>query len=123
MSKEFNSPRVVPGWNLEEIDRGSFNNDNFGKCREGNSWFGFKSSYGSFSISTTLSGCGKAKIDFGSCTFYEPLVGLNGKVIGRADADQLYKIIIFDFQDGDNLELAGQGKIRFNSFTVLSCCF
>ena len=131
MRKEFNSPRVVPGWNLENVDRGSFNNDNCGKCREGNSWFGYKSSGDRVaSISTTLSGCGEGKIDFGECSggcgtfqLYPTIVGLNGKEIGRADPGQLSKILIFEFQDGDILELGSSGTIRFNSFTVLSCCF
>ena len=125
MPKEFNSPRVVPGWNLEKVNRGSFNNDIRGKCREGNSWFGYKSS-GVALISTTLSGCGEGKIDFGECGTYQiypTLVGLNGKEIGRADPGQLNKILIFEFQDGDLLELQSSGTIRFNSFTILSCCF
>ena len=69
-----------------------------------------------------------AKLDFGECwghsASYIP-VHLNGVEIGRAASNQLSKTINVDFKNGDNLELKdlnGYGWIRFNSFTVISCC-
>ena len=116
----------VPGWNLDNVDRGSVANDNWGSCREGNSWYGYND-VGKGSINTTLRGCGVAKLDFGQCLYSgdSTQVNLNGKEIGRAN-DQLSKTIEFNFKDGDILELKqsnfGFSFIRFNSFTVISCC-
>ena len=123
----------VPGWNLDNVDSGSFINENYGSCGDGNSWFGYLSVGGIGSINTTLRGCGVAKLDFGECSKYGGpsafiLVNLNGKEIGRATRGQLSKTIEFNFKDGDILELK-EGKdysvssfIRFNNFTVISCC-
>jgi len=125
----------VPGWNLDNVDRGSVANHNWGSCRDDNSWFG---RYGTLwlvvsgvgSINTTLRGCGVAKLDFGECFGYFDVddstqVNLNGKEIGRATSGQLSKTIEFNFKDGDILELkqgSGGSTIRFNGFTVISCC-
>ena len=118
----------VPGWNLDNVNRGSVIKETHENCRDGNCWYGFLSGYRIGSISTTLRGCGVAKLDFGECAGYytddSTKVYLNGKEIGRA-GDQLSKTIEFNFKDGDILELKegdDHGIIRFNSFTVISCC-
>ena len=119
----------VPGWNLDNVNKGSVINENLGSCREGNSWYGWFCCDGRGSINTTLRGCGVAKLDFGECAgnlareFTQ--VNLNGKEIGRATRRQTSKTIDFNFKDGDIFELK-EGHyysfIRFNSFTVISCC-
>ena len=117
----------VPGWNLDNVDAGSVKNENWGSCRDDNSWYG-SNKYGIGSINTKLRGCGVAKLDFGECSDWRGTftqVDLNGKEIDRATIGQLSKTIEFNFKDGDILELK-EGNIfsaiRFNSFTVISCC-
>ena len=119
----------VPGWNLDNVDRGSVINKKYGSCHDGNSWWGYLNGYGRGSINTTLRGCGVAKLDFGECAgnlareFTQ--VNLNGKEIGRATGLQRSKTIEFNFKDGDILELkegSDYSAIRFNSFTAISCC-
>ena len=118
----------VPGWNLDNVDSGSVINENWGSCRDDNSWYGFLTGGRRGSINTTLRGCGVAKLDFGECGPYSgssTQVHLNGKEISRATGDQLSKTIEFNFKDGEILELKEGdccNAIRFNSFTVISCC-
>ena len=119
----------VPGWNLDNINGGTVTNLNYGRCRDGNSWYGWLSGIGEGSINTTLRGCGVAKLDFGECSYGDSgsstQVNLNGKEIGRASGIQPSKIVEFNFKDGDILELKegfSGDFIRFNSFTVISCC-
>ena len=89
-----------------------------------NSWYGYFLG-GVGSLSTTLNGCGVAKLDFGQCCgckLTSTIVNLNGIEIGRTT--QLTQTIQINFSDGDILELKHEvnGYIRFNSFTILSCC-
>ena len=120
----------VPGWNLINVEGGSVVNASYWRCHDGNSWYGFRYDGGICSIDTTLRRCGVAKLDFGECSKYGGpsafiLVNLNGKEIGRATRGQLSKTIEFNFKDGDILELKESrinSYIRFNSFTVISCC-
>lgn len=120
----------VPGWNLDNVDRGSVVDEYYYNCRDGNSWYGFLNIGGKGSINTTLRGCGVAKLDFGQCSIYgdpgdSTHVNLNGNEIGRAINLQPSKTIEFNFKDGDILELkegSDFSAIRFNSFTIISCC-
>ena len=130
--------KYVPGWNLGNIDHGSINIDQsfyLKKCHFGNSWFGYNSAGIPSSISTRLSGCGVGKLDFGEfgecwggSANSSVIVYLNGIEIGRAMFFQKSKTIVFNFKEGDILELKERtsgglsGFIRFNSFTVISCC-
>ena len=66
-------------------------------------------------------------LDFGECSGYyrsSTQVNLNGVEIGMATRGQLSKTINVEFKNGDILELKEleYGVIRFNSFTVVSCC-
>ena len=115
----------VPGWNLINVEGGSVVNASYWRCHDGNSWYGFRYDGGICSIDTTLRRCGVAKLDFGQCCLFDcsTQVNLNGKEIGRAT--QPSESIEFNFKDGDILELKegrGNSAIRFNSFTVISCC-
>ena len=66
-------------------------------------------------------------LDFGECSKYyhsSTQVNLNGVEIGMAFAGYS-KTIEINFQDGDILELKegpSQGRIKFNGFTISSCC-
>ena len=87
------------------------------------------------SISTRLSGCGVGKLDFGEfgecwggSASSSVIVYLNGIEIGRAMSLQDSKTIVFNFKEGAIMELKegtsghDSSLIRFNSFTVISCC-
>ena len=120
----------VDGWTID-VNYGSVSGLWYGKCRDDKSWYGYISGLSEGSIKTTLHGCGKAELDFGECTKYSPnsrytytQITLNGNEIGRANARELSKKIQFDFKEGDVLELHDRGyaMIRFNNFTILSCC-
>ena len=115
----------VNGWTLS-IDFDLIKDGRYGMCGDYNSWY---SNYGLWlkTLETTLNGCGKARLDFGNChRLFESLVQafLNGKEIGTATTNELSKKIEFDFYDGDTLKLveSNNGHIRFNNFTVVSCC-
>ena len=119
----------MDGWTID-VDSGSVLGQRHGKCRDDNSWYGYNY-YNKGSIKTTLHGCGKAEIDFGDCwgrlsNWRDPYtqVNLNGNEIGRAYGGDLSKKIQFDFKEGDILELLERDRamIRFNNFTILSCC-
>ena len=116
----------MDGWTIG-VSLGSFTNDT-GYCSkvDGNdSWYGY-SEYYAGSIKTTLRGCGKARLDFGSChDRYQGRTNiyLNEKVISKASAGQLSKKIEFDFNEGDILKIEEfNSTLMFNNFTILSCC-
>ena len=119
------------GWNLDNISDGSIKRRSYGNCEDNGSWYGYKSGIDPIgSIKTKLSGCGVGILDFGECSRgsggdYFIQVNLNGNEIGRATSGQLSKTINIDFKDGDILELkegTGYDYIRFNNFSVISCC-
>ena len=67
--------------------------------------------------------CGKARLTFGNCNLQDYVVAkLNGKEIGRANPYQS-KTIIFDFKDGDILELTDTGIsiIVLDELNIISC--
>ena len=118
----------VEGWTLN-VEFGSVRDDQFRKCRNDNSWYGYGhlTSESNGSIKTTLNGYGKARLDFGNCYYGGVRALLNENEIGKATPNELSKKIEFDFNDGDTLELKKNpythGIIRFNNFTVLNCFF
>ena len=117
----------VDGWTID-VSLGSFTNDT-GYCSKADlddSWYGYSDNNAGF-IKTTLHGCGKARLDFGSCIgdYYwgRTDIYLNEKLISRATAGQLSKEIEFDFNEGDILKIEETySTIKFNNFTILSCC-
>ena len=116
----------VNGWTID-VSRGSFTNSTgCPKAEEDDSWYGFDV-YNKGSIETTLHGCGRARLDFGSCSdgysFGETNIYLNEKIISKATAGELSKEIEFDFNEGDILKLEEwSSTLKFNNFTILSCC-
>ena len=78
--------------------------------------------------------CGKARLTFGNCNVQDYVFAkLNGKEIGRADpyccngakktSPYQSKTIIFDFKDGDILELIDTGVsiIVLDELNIISC--
>ena len=76
-------------------------------------------------MTTRLSGCGHAILDFGNCwdrRTYKVEVFLNGNRISRANGSTPSKIVEFDFIDGDILKLKEDGAIiKFNKLTITNC--
>ena len=86
-------------------------------------------------IKTTLRMCGKARLTFGNCNVQDyVLAKLNGKEIGRANpyccngakaptSPYQSKTIVFDFKDGDILELIDTGVsiIVLDALNIISC--
>ena len=92
------------------------------KCGNGTKWFGYR---GRREINTILKGCGKGKLDFGNCGYYNKVnVYLNGQEVGSATGYKPNNIAEFNFNDGDLIEIvanADNAVIQFNSFSVSSC--
>ena len=96
----------------------------FNKCGNGKKWFGFSYKNNVGTINTTLSGCGKATLNFGNCghggsvVFYK-----NSKILGIANTFE-NKNIAFEFFDGDLIEIQDHdsGSIMlFNNFLQDPC--
>ena len=135
---------MVDGWTLDVTHGTAFPatlpstlTDFFlGNCNDNNFWFGLKPGSGNLaSIKTTLTGCGKARLDYGNChnlfgvqpANYDFVhVTLNGNEISKAanNGNEVSKTVDFDFTDGNILELNEDGlsAIRVNSFTIINCC-
>ena len=67
--------------------------------------------------------CGKARLTFGNCNLQDNVVAkLNGIEIGRANSYQT-KTMIFDFKDGDIIELTENGVaiIVLDELNIISC--
>ena len=136
------SSTMVDGWTIDVTVGTAFppvgnppNGDfNLLDCVGNDFWFGLTpTGSNAGSITTTLNGCGRARLDYGNCQnlFSNPgsdsvHVTLNGNEISSAanNGNELSKTIEFDFTDGNILELNedGASAIRFNSLTILSCC-
>ena len=141
------SSTTVDGWTLDVTEGTAFppipynlgapyGEFNLLKCNGNDFWFGLKSGSGNLaSIKTTLKGCGKARLDYGNCydcfscvspNYDYVHVKLNGIEISKAanNNQELSKTVVFDFTDGDILELYEDGlsAIKFNGFSVISCC-
>ena len=95
------------------------------QCGNGKVWYGFGSGGQEGSMTTRLSGCGHAILDFGNCwdrRTYKVEVYLNEKRISRANGSTPSKIVGFDFTDGDILKLKEDGAIiKFNKLTIINC--
>ena len=96
--------------------RVSFDND----CKN---WYGFLHPE-SGSIATTLSGYGRARLDFGNCYKTGTVKAvLDGKEIGSADASIPHKVVEFDFNPGSVLTMSEYdvAVIQFNNLEIISC--
>ena len=76
-------------------------------------------------ISTTLHGCGHAKLNVGKCWNHKPLqVTLDGTLIGEVPTETNSKIFKFAFKEGSVLQLitsSGGAILKFNHFEVTNC--
>ena len=76
------------------------------------------------SIITTLSGSGRARLDFGNCnTIGTVKAFLDGQEIGSADALTKHKVVKFNFNHGSVLKISeyDYAIIQFNNFEIIDC--
>ena len=76
------------------------------------------------SIVTTLSGSGRARLDFGNCHSGGTVKAfLDGQEIGSADALIPHKVVEFNFNPGSVLRMSEYDKavIQFNSLQMIDC--
>ena len=127
--KSSRSKNAPSGWTFTGFTHGVWTHSNAARCsRAKNNWYGWCGGNCSGSIKTKLSKCGKARLDFGNCSSYDPdrsqyvLAKLNGGEIGRAGPDSS-KSVEFHFKDGDTLELTDidWSVIEFDDFNIISC--
>ena len=96
----------------------------FKSCGNGTKWFGFSYKNNVGTINTTLSGCGKATLNFGNCGYAGRVVFYkNGKELGMANAFE-NKTIAFEFFDGDLIEIQDHDRgstMLLNNFVQDHC--
>ena len=76
------------------------------------------------SIVTTLSGSGRAKLDFGNCHDTGTVKAfLDGQEIGSADALIPHKVVEFNFNPGSVLRMSEYdiAVIQFNNLEIIDC--
>ena len=86
-------------------------------------WYGF-SHPESGSIATTLSGSGRARLDFGNCYKTGTVTAfLDGQEIGSADALIPHKVVEFNFNPGSVLRMSEYdiAVIQFNNLEIIDC--
>ena len=121
------SSKNVNGWNIDMNVFTSTTHDpiwnNYGKCKNlggpDDFWVGR-----SGDISTTLHGCGHAKLDIGNCDSgsFKVKVYIDGRVIGEVPGGVNGKIFTFEFKEGSDLKIhSGNGIVKFNNFEVIDC--
>ena len=76
-------------------------------------------------ISTTLHGCGHAKLNVGNCWIaHKVKVYIDGTLIGEVPKETNSKIFEFAFKEGSVLKLItvlGNAILKFNNFEVTDC--
>ena len=94
-------------------------------CQNWYGWIGYPEASGNVgSISTTLSGSGRARLDFGNCHDTGTVKAfLDGQEIGSADALMPNKVVEFNFIPGSKLSISEHGEtiIQFNSLEIIDC--
>jgi hypothetical protein len=76
------------------------------------------------SIVTTLSGFGRARLDFGNCHDTGTVKAfLDGQEIGSADALIPHKVVEFNFNPGSVLRMSEYdvAVIQFNNLEIIGC--
>ena len=116
------STNTVNGWTIDcniGVWTGWEVADENGVCKN---WYGF-SHPESGSIATTLSGSGRARLDFGNCYKTGTVTAfLDGQEIGSADALIPHKVVEFNFNSGSELRISesdGVAVIQFNSLEII----
>ena len=117
---QYKSTLNIPGW---EIDCSHLGTQSIGNPLCPN-WSCFKDRHLLGYIKTTLSGSGRAKLDFGNCYHTSGIVKvfLDNTEIASATNGTASKTVEFDYNDGNELKLVEENTaiIMFNSFEVLS---
>ena len=109
---------MVNGWTID-LNYGIWTGHSLDDCKN---WYGWM--YGNpGSISTTFSGVGRARLDFGNCFWNEGKgtvkVFLDELEIGSTDAS-IRKTVEFNFNSGSVLKITeDEGAIEFNSLQVI----
>ena len=94
-------------------------------CQNWYGWIGYPEASGNVgSISTTLSGSGRARLDFGNCHDTGTVKAfLDGQEIGSADALIPHKVVEFNFNPGSVLRISEYdvAVIQFNNLEIIDC--
>ena len=119
-----NATIYIPEWTVD-CDLGVWNSDTYSnRC---SNWYGYGSGNNGVdigSISSTFSGSGRAKLDFGNCFFLEGTVYayLDGNEIASASKETPNVTVEFDFNVGSILMITEViGIIQFNSLDIIQC--
>ena len=87
-------------------------------------WYGWDPGEKVGSIVTTLSGSGRARLDFGNCHDTGTVKAfLDGQEIGSADASIPHKVVEFNFNPGSVLRMSEYDVaiIQFNNLEIIDC--
>ena len=120
-----NATIYIPEWTVD-CDRGVWNSDTYSNiCIN---WYGYGSGNNGVdigSISSTFSGSGRAKLDFGNCFFLEGTVYayLDGNEIASASKETPNVKVEFGFNDESILKITevDVGVIQLNSLIINQC--
>ena len=116
---ESTSTNTVNGWTIA-CNEGVWTTQQ-GDCKN---WYGWGSSHEVGSIATTLSGWGRARLDFGNCNGLGTVKALlDGQEIGSADALIPHKVVEFNFNPGSVLRMSEYdvAVIQFNNLEIIGC--
>ena len=117
----------VPGWTIN-CDEGVWIQNNWATTATTticSNWYGWNPNHPVGSISTTLYGNGRAKLDFGNCEGGQNIrlvkVYLDGTEIDSAPNSTPSKSTEFDFTDGSVLKISehNQSILQFNSLEII----
>ena len=114
---------TVKGWTID-CNNGVWNGKVWKNCQN---WYGW--SYGKGedevgSIITTLSGSGRARLDFGNCNNKGTVKAfLDELEIGSADTLIPHKVVEFNFNPGSVLRISEYdiAVIQFNNLEIIDC--
>ena len=87
-------------------------------------WFGWTNGDPVGSIATTLSGYGRARLDFGNCNTRGTVKAfLDGEEIESVDSGTHHKVVEFNFIPGSKLSISEHGTaiIQFNFLEIIDC--
>ena len=110
----YTSTPNIPFWDIN-CDHGVWTGNFDHTCEN---WYGYEDASAIGSIKTTLSGTGRAKLNFGNCyTSGIVKVFLDNTEIATASGDEKTKTVEFAYSDGNELKLTEDfAIIVFNSF-------
>ena len=118
---ESTTTNTVSGWTID-CNYGVWT-QSWKNCQN---WYGWRYENGDKvgSIITTLSGSGRARLDFGNCnTIGTVKAFLDGQEIGSADALIPHKVVEFNFNPGSVLRISEYdiAVIQFNNLEIIDC--